>query len=56
MRDESMDAVKPFTSPQCSQECLKAQLDSYYKNCKSMKANSGAGGRAPKEDGTANTD
>ncbi len=56
MRDESLKAIKPSTSPQCNPDCLKAQLDSYYKNCGKMKANPGTGGGSPKQDGTANTE
>jgi GHH signature containing HNH/Endo VII superfamily nuclease toxin 2 len=54
MRNESLKSIKHSTSPQCSQECLQAQMDSYYKECGAMKANPGTGGSTPKQDGTAN--
>lgn len=56
MRNASLNAIHPSTSPQCNPDCLIAQLDSYYKNCGQMKANPGTGGGSPKQDGTANTE
>jgi GHH signature containing HNH/Endo VII superfamily nuclease toxin 2 len=40
MRDKALDAVSHVTK-HCKPECLKAQLDSYYKNCKDLKAVAG---------------
>jgi GHH signature containing HNH/Endo VII superfamily nuclease toxin 2 len=56
MSKASLEAIKHSTSPQCNQECLKAQLDSYYKNkCGAMKANPGTGGGTSEEAGAAKT-
>lgn len=42
MRKRALEAVAPFTE-QCNKACLKAQLDSYFKDCK-FTATSGKGG------------
>lgn len=41
MRNRALEAIKNSTQ-QCKPECLQAQLDDYYKNCKELDANSGS--------------
>jgi hypothetical protein len=43
MREKALDAIKDSTE-QCNRDCLRAQLDSYYKQCGDMTAHSGEPG------------
>lgn len=59
MRDQALKAVDESTS-QCNADCLKAQLDSYYRNCGPLKADAGTSGEtdAPQagEEGEGDSD
>lgn len=52
-RDQSIDAVRDVAAKQCDPECLKAQLDSYYKNMcnnEDLTPNDGTGAFRPQSE------
>jgi hypothetical protein len=56
-RDKSVEAIRAAGASHCDPECLKKQLDEFYKDCdkgdeKNLKAHSGMGGKDAEDSGT----